>query len=331
MARDNRIDSIKGLLIILVILGHTIIGLDNENIINHGVMGLIYIFHMPLFILISGYLTKHPSQQSSSNMWRGVGRIAVTLVIFQVLVSSRVHCMGGHFMAAMAMFPFGILWYLMSLMCWRIMLFYTPRVLLDKPWLYLGLALVVSMLIGLTHIGLFMSIQRTLNFYLFFLLGFYYRQGVTNTRLWHNNLLHAAVVIVLLPLLFWLYPRCGNVMNGADYYGLKGLPEKAMVLTCSIAMSLLVFNFMRDNKLLRVVGKDSMFYYLYHMFITMALVIPVVEVLDWPRSLPFILLYTLAAVVIMWGMSKIQFFRWLMQPTFNRKDKKEKPAIETSK
>ena len=45
MARENRIDAIKGLLIILVILGHTIIALDNENIINHGVMGLIYIFH----------------------------------------------------------------------------------------------------------------------------------------------------------------------------------------------------------------------------------------------------------------------------------------------
>ena len=323
MARENRIDAIKGLLIILVILGHTIIALDNENVINHGVMGLIYIFHMPLFILISGYLTKHPSQQSASHMWRGVGRIAVTLVIFQVLVSIRVQCMGGHFLAAMAMFPFGILWYLMSLMCWRIMLFYTPRALLDRPWLYLGLALVVSLLIGLTHLGLFLSIQRTLNFYLFFLLGFYYKQGVTNTRLWHNNLLHALVVIGLLPLLFWLYPKCGNVMNGADYYGIKGLPEKIMVLTCSISMSLLVFNLMRDNKILRVVGKDSMFYYLYHMFISIALVIPIVKALDWPRTLPFIILYTLAAVAIMWGMSKIQFFRWLIHPTFKQKNKEE--------
>ena len=48
MARDKRIDSIKGLLIVLVILGHV----DNVNRINHAVMGLIYIFHMPLFIII---------------------------------------------------------------------------------------------------------------------------------------------------------------------------------------------------------------------------------------------------------------------------------------
>ena len=63
MTRDYRLDSIKGLLIILVILGHLIIALDNYNVINHSVMGLIYIFHMPLFILISGYLTKHPDSQ----------------------------------------------------------------------------------------------------------------------------------------------------------------------------------------------------------------------------------------------------------------------------
>ena len=48
MVRDTRLDSIKGLLIILVILGHLIIALDNYNFINHSVMGLIYIFHMPL-------------------------------------------------------------------------------------------------------------------------------------------------------------------------------------------------------------------------------------------------------------------------------------------
>ncbi len=323
MARDNRIDSIKGLLIILVILGHNIIALDNANVINHGVMGLIYIFHMPLFILISGYLTKHPSQQSASHMWRGVGHIAVPLVIFQVLVSLRIQLMGGHFLEAMAMFPFGLLWYLLSLMCWRIMLYYTPRSLLNTPWLYLGIALVVSLLIGLTRLGLFLSIQRTLNFYLFFLLGFYYKQGVANTRLWHNNLLHGIIVIALLPLLFWLFPHCGNVMNGADHYGIEGLPEKIMVLTCSIAMSLLVFNLMRDNKWLRIIGKDSLFYYLYDMFVSRAIIIPIVLALGGPRTLPFIILYTLLAVVLMWCMSKVHLFKWIIHPTFKSKTKKE--------
>lgn len=53
MARDYRIDSLKGFLIVLVVLGHVITSLDNVNTINHAVMGLIYVFHMPLFILLS--------------------------------------------------------------------------------------------------------------------------------------------------------------------------------------------------------------------------------------------------------------------------------------
>ena len=79
MARDNRLDTLKGLLIILVIMGHVITSLDNANRVNHAVMGLIYIFHMPLFILISGYLTRTPQQQRPKEMWQGIARIALPL------------------------------------------------------------------------------------------------------------------------------------------------------------------------------------------------------------------------------------------------------------
>ena len=91
MARDLRIDSIKGFLIILVLLGHVITALDNVNFYNHAVMGLIYVFHMPLFILISGYLTKNPAQQSPREMWSRVGNIFITLLVFQLLTSLRTY------------------------------------------------------------------------------------------------------------------------------------------------------------------------------------------------------------------------------------------------
>lgn len=317
MARDTRIDTLKGMLIILVVMGHVITRLDNVNLINHAVMGLIYIFHMPLFILISGYVTKHPSQQQPRDMWHGVWNIFVPLAVFQILLSARVQIYGGNFFVAMKGFPIGILWYLLSLICWRVMLYYTPRRLLHRPWLYLGIALVASMLCGLTHLGTFLSIQRTLNFYLFFLMGFYYRQGMINNAWWHNNRLHIAIAVILLPLIFWLYPRCGNVMNGADYYGLAGLPQKAMILTCSIAMSLLVFNLMPDMKCLRPIGRDSLFYYLYHIVFAINILPAIVYQHGWPRTFPFVLLYTAIIMAIIWLMGKIRFFRWLIHPSLD--------------
>lgn len=320
MARDNRIDSLKGLLIILVILGHVITTLDNVNVVNHAVMGLIYVFHMPLFILISGYLTKSPEQQPAREMWRGVLNIFITLCIFQLLDSIRIYFYGGSFQVAMERFPLGVLWYLLSLIYWKLMLHYTPKWLLRRPALYLGIAVVVSVLCGLTKLGGFLSLQRTLNFYLFFLLGYYYRQGALDKRWWHNNILHLLVAAIGLPLVFWLYPRCGNVMNGADHYTLDGIPEKIIILTCSVAMSLLVFNLVRENRLLSKIGKDSMFYFLFHSFFVDGVLGYYNRFYSLQCTLPFILLYTAIIVAILMAMSHVKFFRWFTSPMIKRRD-----------
>ena len=319
MARDSRIDSLKGLLIILVILGHVITSLDNTNVINHGVMGLIYIFHMPLFILISGYLTKNPEQQSQQNMWRGVWKIFLPMLIFHMISTLRVWYFKGDFWGTLTLkFPYGILWYLISLIWWRIMLYYTPKSLLKKPWLYLGIALAVSLLGGVIHLPPYLSLRRTLNFYIFFLMGYYYRQGLISKQLWQNNKLHIAIVVVLLPLIFWLFPHCGNIMNGADYYGFQGVPQTAMILTCSIAMSLLVFNVTRYNKLLSFIGFDSLFYYLYHQHCIDAISYTYIHYFHLPTSFPFIILYTTVIVGLLLLMYKVKFFRWLVHPTLKR-------------
>lgn len=52
MNREQSIDSLKGGLILLVILGHLI---GTLGVSRGGVWNFIYTFHMPLFVLISGY------------------------------------------------------------------------------------------------------------------------------------------------------------------------------------------------------------------------------------------------------------------------------------
>jgi acyltransferase len=50
--RENNIDYLKGILIILVVAGHIILGTLENSFLRH----MIYSFHMPLFIAISGFL-----------------------------------------------------------------------------------------------------------------------------------------------------------------------------------------------------------------------------------------------------------------------------------
>lgn len=56
--RDNKFDFIKGILIILVVIGHAIqalYGIDNKEVWYNPIFNIVYTFHMPLFIFISGY------------------------------------------------------------------------------------------------------------------------------------------------------------------------------------------------------------------------------------------------------------------------------------
>lgn len=60
--RSKSIDILKGIAIFLVVLGHAIQygnGIDylsNQNFFDNLIFKIIYSFHMPLFMLISGYL-----------------------------------------------------------------------------------------------------------------------------------------------------------------------------------------------------------------------------------------------------------------------------------
>lgn len=52
--RNRSIDSVKGCLILTVVIGHILLGTLDGNILRY----VIYSFHMPAFFFISGYLLK---------------------------------------------------------------------------------------------------------------------------------------------------------------------------------------------------------------------------------------------------------------------------------
>lgn len=165
MKRDLQIDTLKGFLILCVILGHLIGSLKSQG---GAIWNMIYTFHMPLFVLVSGFFSRRDRTNEFS--------LIKPLVVFQFINVIILSILGHDFSFTYFLVPYWTLWYLLSLIFWRLMLKYTPKALLDRPYVYLCLAIVASLAIGLViPYGRILSIQRTISFFPFFLLGYYFK------------------------------------------------------------------------------------------------------------------------------------------------------------
>ena len=71
--RDNTLDILKGLLIISVVLGHCGV----EYIHN-----FVFLFHMPLFFILSGYLLKRERMVKSGYVWRKVRNLMIPYFVY---------------------------------------------------------------------------------------------------------------------------------------------------------------------------------------------------------------------------------------------------------
>lgn len=120
--RDPYFDSLKFILITLVVFGHAISFVEGKW--ANALYLWIYLFHMPLFIFVSGYFTK---QLPTEKFKKGILGLAETLIVFQIISRLLRYFLEGEACSlTLLVTPFWILWYLMALILWRTILQITP-------------------------------------------------------------------------------------------------------------------------------------------------------------------------------------------------------------
>ncbi|WIG69271.1 acyltransferase family protein [Photobacterium damselae] len=81
--RYASIDAIKGLMILLVVFGHTIyVGYCKNDLIH--MRNLVYIFHMPIFLMVSGFLFKYEYNISAS-FYKMMRKLLIPYLLFYTL------------------------------------------------------------------------------------------------------------------------------------------------------------------------------------------------------------------------------------------------------
>ena len=67
--RDSYFDNLKGILILLVVIGHFILPMDKTRPV-WSIFYIIYLFHMPMFAMVSGYFSKGMYRNGAFKMER---------------------------------------------------------------------------------------------------------------------------------------------------------------------------------------------------------------------------------------------------------------------
>lgn len=284
--KDLKVSNVKGLLIILVVLGH-LLEIYRDN--YHELFTFIYAFHMPLFIFVSGYLAKRMK-------WYKIVNLILLYLIFQTFFNWVLHLTGDY---PTLQFTYGKphfhLWYIVSLGFW-----YGIALIINHfNFRVVGKLAVFIILCFISFISRWytddivhwinsfydnftsytLSYQRTLSFMPFFFVGFFLnKEGLQ--KMYHSikNINVVMTLFVITTFLAFLYIQ--NAYGAESIYrGSHGLNEILedeegflsylikMVLYYSLAFWVvyLIFNFITDKEnIITKWGDHSLTIFLFH-------------------------------------------------------------------
>lgn len=162
--RDPYFDNLKGILIYLVFAGHCLSLYKGDNPFCSYLFHLIYAFHMPLFLYVSGYFSKN-LVKSAAHAYEAliIPAIPFELAYFFLHLIMK----ADNFQPFLT--PIFAYWYLFVLFGYRVLMPYMAKLRGMVP-----LAFVLALGIGFnSQIGEYMTLSRFFCLLPFFLLGYY--------------------------------------------------------------------------------------------------------------------------------------------------------------
>ncbi|MDP4095238.1 fucose 4-O-acetylase [Paenibacillus sp. P96] len=169
-SKDSFFLNLRFLLIVCVFIANALEPLIGINTWADRWYTWIFMFHMPLFVWVTGYFARLSLKGEAGG--RVLLQIMAQYIIFQSLYSlldkAFFHVQGLHhsFFA-----PYLLLWFLASHFCWRLLLLAMRRL---PPAVQLTASITLGGLAGyLPFEGTWLSISRTFIFLPFFILGYH--------------------------------------------------------------------------------------------------------------------------------------------------------------
>lgn len=264
-------DNAKFILIFFVVFGHLLRTFINDNETIYAIYKTIYTFHMPAFVLISGFFAK--GIYKKGYVTQLFKKLIIPYFIFQGVYSVYYYYLNAENTIALDPFdPHWSLWFLVSLFFWNVILLGFSKF---NPLIGLTLSITIGLLVGyVDEISNFLSLSRTFVFFPMFLAGYYLKMPQLN-KLFSLKLRLASLFIFVIVLAgFYLFPDINYkwLLGSKPYSELLSASLIAMFtrLGFYILSFIMIFSFLscvpRGKYFFTTLGKRTLYVYLLHGF-----------------------------------------------------------------
>lgn len=270
MVRNNKMDNIKGLLIVFVVFGH-MLELNQGYGENKLWYFIIYSFHIPLFAYITGYFAHVNWGKLLKNTVYPYLVFQTAYVLFDFLVLHKE-------LSVSYLTPNWLMWYLFAVAAWNVLLWVVCRFTDRGKLVILFLSFLLALAVGyIDAIGRSYSLSRIIVFFPFFLLGYVVRdvkwdKPKEGSARMAGILLSCVLVLLSIGYLYlnasemkitWFYEAVSYKRAGSTLF------FRLMHMLMALSFIFCINQIMTNQRiwLLTSVGQKTMPIYLMHGFV----------------------------------------------------------------
>ncbi|PWI09616.1 hypothetical protein DIZ27_16165 [Streptomyces sp. NWU339] len=273
--RDAFFDNAKYLAIVLVAVGHFWEPIKGDNRAMEAAYTVVYSFHMPAFIIISGYFSRSFDMRPD-RLRRLITGVAVPYIIFETTYPLFKRVIDNDPQQEISLLdPWYLTWFLCALFVWRLTTPIWKAVRHPLP-LALGIAMLASVS---PQIGDDLDLQRVLQFLPYFVLGLCMKpEHFQLVR--RRSVRIAAVPVFAAALAFgwwavprmhtgWFYHRDSAQELGAPWWA--GPVMMLAMFGCSVLLTACFFAWVPGRHMwFTALGAGTLYGYLLHGFVVKA-------------------------------------------------------------
>jgi putative membrane-bound acyltransferase ykrP len=230
--RNIQIDLLKGFAIALVVLGHSVQFLSDNNFENP-LFKFIYAFHMPLFMFLSGYVCFKPHGEKHINLRKRFKTLIIPFFVWCIIHNICVFLFPKNIISlvspiALLINPDNGLWFLWVLffLCLFLQISFTITKKYEELVMFL-IAITLSFIVYYIPYGKSFGIPLMLWYIVFFTFGYIFHKYEIHFTSYHHYWGIISILLFLIAIPFWHF---GTPFTFLEDYSLPIWSKKILYL-----------------------------------------------------------------------------------------------------